>query len=69
LEYYVIQKRGWTTAPWSIRERIYDTSGLGEKLDGDGDGREKGSRDSVGRGPVSGLSGFMTYLKQRVGGR
>lgn len=62
LEYYIVQKKGWVHAPWRIRERIYDTSGLAEKLHGDGD-----SRRNVDDGPVSRLSGIMRYLRRRVG--
>ena len=61
VEYYVIQKKGWLPGPWSIRERIYDTSGFGEEL--------SGNEDKVEGGPVSGLSGFMKYFTQRVTGR
>lgn len=27
LEYMIVEKRGWTTSPWTIRDKVYDTSG------------------------------------------
>jgi len=52
-------------APWTIRERIYDTSGSPEKSDGNGNGNEAEGGNSVAGGP----NGFMTYLQQRLSSR
>lgn len=67
VEYYVIQKKGWVAGPWAIKEKIYDTSGFEETLDGDVGGEAKGN--SVVNRVAGGLSGFVSYLKQRIGGR
>ena len=72
LEYYVIEKKGWVATPWSIRERIYDTSGFLEKLGDDTEGGEMGRENNghgVGGEMVSEPSGFLNYLKRRVGRR
>ncbi|KIM91590.1 hypothetical protein PILCRDRAFT_133833 [Piloderma croceum F 1598] len=67
LEYYVVHMRGWVKEPWTIKARIYDTSGFPEKLadDGDDDGRQGAGKygDSI----ISGPTGIMTYFKQKLG--
>ncbi|KAF7983207.1 hypothetical protein HWV62_23478 [Athelia sp. TMB] len=30
VEYYVVERKGWTTLPWVIRQRVYDTSSVSE---------------------------------------
>ena len=48
LEYYVVHKRGWVKEPWSIKARIYDTSGFPEEPTDDGTQKAStGVRDSI----------------------
>jgi hypothetical protein len=68
LEYYVVQRRGWMQEPWTIKARIYDTSGFPEKLaDGGNGGGRQGASNKYGNSIISGPTGIMTYFMQKFG--